>query len=36
MHMEGLISWIMKSLIIAAFAAIVYLTEVRKKRLISP
>jgi len=36
MPMEGLISWIMKSLIIAAFAAIVYLTEVRKKRLISP
>lgn len=34
--MDGLISWILKTLIIAAFAAGVYLAEVRKKRLISP
>ncbi|MCB0819529.1 MAG: polysaccharide biosynthesis C-terminal domain-containing protein [Bacteroidetes bacterium] len=34
--MEGLLSWILKVLILAAFAGLVYQLEVRKKRLISP
>jgi O-antigen/teichoic acid export membrane protein len=34
--MEGSLSWIFKVLIIAAFMAVVWYLEIRKKRLISP
>jgi hypothetical protein len=33
--MEGALSWLLKSLILLAFIAIVWLLEVRKKRVIS-